>query len=108
MTLVLNTEEVVQSLDLSGYIEAMEEAFTIDGRTFAAGSLVVIRGEIDDTIGRVDLVISYDGFRTGRNRLLLHRDSAVVLNPRPEAATIVRVQDFDPNLLTCERMATQT
>jgi len=28
MTLVLNTEEVVRSLDLKGYIEAMEEAFT--------------------------------------------------------------------------------
>jgi len=32
MTLVLNTEEVVRALDLKGYIEAMEEAFTELGK----------------------------------------------------------------------------
>jgi alanine dehydrogenase len=35
MTLVLNTEEVVQALDLRGYIEAMEEAFTELGKSAA-------------------------------------------------------------------------
>jgi len=38
MTLVLNTEEVVQALDLSGYIEAMEEAFTELGKGAAINS----------------------------------------------------------------------
>ena len=32
MTLVLNTEEVVRALDIKGYIEAMEEAFTELGK----------------------------------------------------------------------------
>jgi alanine dehydrogenase len=38
MTLVLNTEEVVQSLDRNGYIEAMEEAFTELGKSAAINS----------------------------------------------------------------------
>ena len=38
MTLVLNTEEVVQALDLKGYIEAMEEAFTELGKGAAINS----------------------------------------------------------------------
>jgi alanine dehydrogenase len=38
MTLVLNTEEVVQALDAKGYIEAMEEAFTELGRSAAINS----------------------------------------------------------------------
>jgi alanine dehydrogenase len=38
MTLVLNTEEVVQALDAQGYIEAMEEAFTELGHGAAINS----------------------------------------------------------------------
>jgi alanine dehydrogenase len=38
MTLVLNTEEVVQALDPKGYIEAMEEAFIELGRGVAINS----------------------------------------------------------------------
>jgi len=38
MTLVLNTEEVVQALDLKGHIEAMEEAFTELGKGAAINS----------------------------------------------------------------------
>jgi alanine dehydrogenase len=38
MTLVLNTEEVVQALDAKGYIEAMEEAFTELGKGAAINS----------------------------------------------------------------------
>ncbi|HEY2988648.1 MAG TPA: ornithine cyclodeaminase family protein [Candidatus Binatia bacterium] len=38
MTLVLNTEEVVQALDANGYIEAMEEAFTELGNGAAINS----------------------------------------------------------------------
>ena len=38
MTLVLNTEEVVQALDAKGYIEAMEEAFTELGKSAAINS----------------------------------------------------------------------
>jgi len=38
MTLVLSNEEVVQSLDLPGYIEAMEEAFTELGKSAAVNS----------------------------------------------------------------------
>lgn len=38
MTLLLNAEEVVQALDLQGYIEAMEEAFTELGKSAAINS----------------------------------------------------------------------
>ncbi|MFN9785271.1 MAG: thrombospondin type 3 repeat-containing protein [Planctomycetia bacterium] len=48
--------------------------------------------------GVVDQSIPLSGFTTGSNGLLLIRDDISILNPAPDAATAVYVQDFAPDI----------
>lgn len=59
--------------------------------------LITIDGD-GGQAGRVDQVIDLGSWSTGTNGLLLIRDAATVLDPAPDAATNVVVNDFSPDL----------
>ena len=76
------------------YIELLSDAGaeSLDGLTF-----LVIEGD-GGAQGTIDKALSLDGFSTGANGLFLWRDSSDVLLPAPEADTVIRVEDFDPDI----------
>lgn len=59
--------------------------------------VIIIEGD-GTGAGTVDQVLSLSGRSTGANGLFLWRDTATVLNPAPEAATVVYVEDFVPDI----------
>jgi hypothetical protein len=80
--------------DTTEYIEirSLGGAVSLDGLTF-----LVIEGD-GGSQGTIDKALSLDGFSTGSNGLFLWRDSADVLLPAPDAATVIKVEDFSPDL----------
>ncbi len=59
--------------------------------------LIAVEGD-GTAAGVVDQAIDYTGFSIGSNGLFLHRDTAAVLNPAPDAGTNIRVLNFTPDL----------
>jgi hypothetical protein len=60
-------------------------------------TIVIIDGD-NTNRGVIDQALSLDGLTTGSNGLFLWRDGATVLDPAPEAATTIRIQDFSPDI----------
>lgn len=81
-----NGEEFFELISDTGGAEAMTglTLLVIDGDTTASGI--------------IDKVMDVGSFSTGTNGLFLWRDSALVLLPAPDAATIVNVEDFLPDI----------
>ncbi len=59
--------------------------------------LLAIEGD-GAAAGTVDQAFDMSAFSTGANGLFLWRDAATVLTPAPEAATVVNVADFNPDV----------
>ena len=59
--------------------------------------IVIIDGD-NTNAGQVDQALNLTGWSTGSNSLFLWRDGPTVLQPAPEAGTVIRVQDFSPDL----------
>lgn len=92
----INTENDGPNLSDSGkeFFELLSDSGveSLDGLTF-----LVIEGD-GSAAGTIDKALSLDGFSTGTNGLFLWRDDAAVLLPAPEAATVVHVADFVPDI----------
>jgi hypothetical protein len=78
----------------SEFIELRSDtpSFSMSGLT-----LVVIEGD-GANAGLIDVALDLNSFSTGANGLFLWRDAATVLQPPPEAATVLNVADFNPDI----------
>ena len=94
---VVINEVLFNPAGADGGQEFVELRSTAGSASLTGLTLLVIEGEAQ-AAGVVDQVIALDGFSTGANGLFLQRDAATVLNPAPNAATVVRVQDFTPDI----------
>jgi hypothetical protein len=60
-------------------------------------TIVVIDGD-GTSAGVIDQALPLSGWATGTNRLFMWRDDAQGLEPPPEVATVIRSQDFTPDI----------
>ncbi len=72
-----------------------EPGASLDGLTIV---IVEADGGVSGNAGTIDAALDLSGFFTGDNGLFLWRDSGTVLQPPPEADTVVHVADFDPDI----------
>ncbi len=75
------------------------EIYSTTGGAESLTGLTLIGIEGDGaTPGPIDFVLNLGAFSTGTNGLFLWRDSAAVINPAPNPATVVNVADFIPDI----------
>ena len=81
-----NGQEFIELRSTTGGVESMANVW-----------LIGVEGD-QGAIGVVDIAIDLGAFSTGTNGLFLRRDSATVLQPAPDPATVVSVADFLPDI----------
>ncbi len=77
--------------------EYFEILSTVGAESLSGLTFLVIEGD-GSAAGTIDQALSLSGFSTGTNGLFLWRDTSAVLLPAPEAATVVNVADFSPDI----------
>ena len=80
-----NTQEFIELRSTTGGIESL-----------AGLTLVNIEGD-GTAAGSIDFTLSLGAFRTGMNGLFLWRDSALVIHPAPDPATVLNISDWPLN-----------
>ncbi|TWU26078.1 hypothetical protein Pla144_32950 [Bythopirellula polymerisocia] len=99
--LLINEIEVNTENDGPNSSDSGKEFFEIlsdlGSESLSGLTFLVIEGDGGGS-GTIDKALSLDGFSTGTNGLFLWRDDSAVLLPAPDAATVINVADFDPDL----------
>ena len=80
-----NTQEFIEFRSTTGGVES-----------FAGLTLLNIEGD-GTAAGNIDFALNLGAFSTGANGLFLWRDSALIVNPAPDPATVVNVADWPAN-----------